>query len=566
GDPWRLTGSQARILAASPWKVIGPDGAVTMNTEKPYSGKQSCQITLTGAAAAGISQDELALVQGKEYTGRIIMAGDPAAAPVNISLVWGDAPGDRQTVTIKRLSQKFAKVPFTFKAGADTDNARLEITSAGNGTLLIGAVSLMPGDNVEGFRADTLALLRELDSPLYRWPGGNFVSGYDWRDGLGDRDTRPTRTNPAWTGIETNDVGMDEFIRLCRLINAEPFIAVNTGFGDAYSAAAEVEYANGSHNTQWGRIRAANGNREPFAVKWWCVGNEMWGNWQLGYMSLNHYVLKHNWVEEMMRKVDPTIITVASGNVGDWSRGLLTHCADHLDHIGEHFYCQSRGDIVEHVRQIPNQVKRIADAHRQYRSTIPSLKNKTVGVAATEWNYWYGPHPYGELGTRYFLQDALGIAAGLHEFFRNSDVYVMANYAQTVNVIGCIKTTKTEAAFDTTALPLLLYRKHFGTIPVKVAQVPAPLDVTAAWTSDKKAITVAVVNPTWDTYTLDLSLENIDLAGGAEKWVICGDSPLSHNNPGERPNVVIEHDAVADMSKTVTVKPLSITLYKAAAK
>ncbi len=561
-EPWRTIGSGARVLAASPWKVIGPKDAVSMSTEKPHSGKQACQISLPGNTAAGIYQDELGLIKGKPYTGRIVVAGDQSAAPLKISLAWGDGEGERQTVTIGRLGDAYTTVPFAFKAGAATDNGRLEIVSAGKGRLLIGAVSLMPGDNIDGFRADTLALLRELNSPLYRWPGGNFVSGYDWRDGLGDRDTRPTRTNPAWTGIETNDVGMDEFVRLCRLIDAEPLIAVNTGFGDAYSAAAQIEYTNGSSDTQWGRIRAANGNPEPFKVKWWCVGNEMWGNWQLGYMSLNHYVLKHNWVEEMMRRVDPDIITIASGNIGDWSRGLLTHCADHMDVVGEHFYCQSRGDIVEHVRQIPDRVKRIADAHREYRRTIPGIADKNILVGATEWNYWYGPHIYGELGTRYFMQDALGIAAGLHEFFRNSDMYILATYAQTVNVIGCIKTTKTEAAFDTTALPLVLYRRHFGTIPAKVVDVPAPLDIAAAWTADKKALTIAVVNPTWDTYQLELGVEKARLAGKAETWVIAGDTPLAHNNPGEKPNVIIDKAASTDLSKTVSLKPLSITLYK----
>lgn len=565
GDPWRLTGSQARVLAASPWKVIGPEGSVSMNTENPYSGRQACQITLAGSTA-GIYQEELALIKGKEYTGRIVITGDKSAAPVKVSLAWGDAPADRQTVTLKKLSNKYTTLPFAFKAGADTDNGRLEITSAGKGTLLIGAVSLMPADNVEGFRADTLALLRELNSPVYRWPGGNFVSGYDWRDGLGPRDKRPTRTNPAWTGIETNDVGMDEFVRLCRLIDAEPMIAVNTGFGDAYSAAAEVEYANGAPDTHWGRIRAANGNREPFKVKWWCVGNEMYGNWQLGYMQLNHYVLKHNWIEEMMRKVDPTIKTIAVGSVGDWTRGMLRSCSDHMDLISEHFYCQNRGNLVEHIRQIPNEVKRIADAHREYRRTIPQIQGKDIRVALDEWNYWYGPHPYGELGTRYFLNDALGIAAGLHEYFRNSDIYFMANYAQTVNVIGCIKTTKTAAAFDTTALPLVLYRKHFGTIPVKASAADTPLDVAAAWTADKKAITIAVVNPTWDTYKLDINLDNAQLAGSADTWVIKGDSPLAHNNPGEKPSVIIDTAPTTDLSETVSLDPLSITLFKVPAR
>ena len=308
---------------------------------------------------------------------------------------------------------------------------------------------------------------------------------------------------------------------------------------------------------------------KPFGVKWWCVGNEMWGNWQLGYMQLRHYVLKHNWVEEKMLQVDPTIKTVGSGDVGDggarsWTRGMLTSCADHMDLISEHFYCRSRDDIPQHVQQIPSNIKRIADAHRKLREELPSLKGKDVRIALDEWNYWYGPHVFGELGTRYFLKDALGIAAGLHEYFRNSDIIFMANYAQTVNVIGCIKTTKTAADFDSTAMPLMLYRQHFGTIPVAVEHQAAPLDISAALTADKKALTVAVVNPTKDAAQLKLNLGSLKLAGKAQTWVIAGDDPLAYNQPGEPRKVDIRDAGAADLAGVVSVKPLSVTLWKVA--
>jgi alpha-N-arabinofuranosidase len=344
---------------------------------------------------------------------------------------------------------------------------------------------------------------------------------------------------------------------------------VNTGFGDAYSAAAEVEYANGSTQTLMGKKRAENGHPKPFGVKWWCVGNEMWGNWQLGYMALNQYVLKHNWVEEKMRQVDPTIKTVGSGEVGDggtrsWTRGMLTHCAEHMDLISEHFYCQTKPDLAAHVQQIPNNIKRIADAHRKLREELPSLKGKDIRVALDEWNYWYGPHVFGELGTRYFLKDALGIAAGLHEYFRNSDIIFMANYAQTVNVIGCIKTTKTAADFDSTAMPLVLYRKRFGTIPIKIEHQAAPLDISAALTSDKKALTVSVVNPLTDPAQLKLNLTSIGIKGMAQTWVIAGSDPMAYNQPGEPRKVDIAEASPTDLTGTVSVQPLSITLWRAA--
>ncbi len=586
GDIWRLTREQARVLAASPWKVIGPAGIVKMVEEDAFVGEHSPHIMAPGDdTKVGIYQEELTLVKGKEYTGYVYLAGDRSVAPVSISLIWGDGEDDRATQTVRRIRSNFRKSEFTFTAGADAENARLEITTTGEGTLQIGCISLMPGDNVEGFRADTLELLRQLDAPVYRWPGGNFVSGYDWRDGLGDRDKRPTRTNPAWTGIETNDMGMHEFVRFCELIGTEPMIAVNTGFGDAYSAAAQVEYCNGDRNTPMGRLRADNGHRAPFNVKWWCVGNEMWGNWQLGYMSLNHYVLKHNWVEEKMREVDPTIKTVGSGDVGpglppedeqpaqgerrgrgrqqSWSVGMLRSCADHMDLISEHFYVREREDIPEHVAQVPAQVKRIADAHRDMRRRMPELEGKDIRIALDEWNYWYGPHVFGELGTRYFHKDGLGIAAGLHEYFRNSDMIFMANYAQTVNVIGCIKTTPTAAEFETTGLALMLYRKHFGSIPVAVSHEAQPLDVSAALTDDGKEITIGVVNPTSNTYQLNLDIAAAEPTAPAETWIIAHDDPMAYNQPGEPRKVDIVEGDPADLTGTVSVKPLSITLFRA---
>ena len=565
GAVWKQTADQATVLAASPWKVIGPAGTVQMVEKDAFVGRHSPNITASGGGvAAGIYQEDLGLLKGKSYTGYIYLAAEGDVAPVTVSLSWGAGGANEAAQTIRSVGSKFARAPFRFTAGADSENGRLAITTSGKGALKIGCVSLMPADNVEGFRQDTLELLRQLGGTIYRWPGGNFVSGYDWRDGLGERDKRPTRTNPAWTGIEPNDVGMAEFARLCELIDAEPMVAVNTGFGDAYSAAAEVQYANGSADTPMGKLRARNGHPKPFGIQWWCVGNEMWGRWQLGYMAVSQYVLKHNWVEEKMRQVDPGIKTIASGNLGDWSRAMLANCAEHMDLISEHFYVNtSLPDVAAHVQQIPDRIKQIADAHRQYRREIPSLQGKDIGVAMDEWNYWYGPHVFGELGTRYCLKDALGIAAGLHEYFRNSDIFTMANYAQTVNVIGCIKTTKTHADFDATAFPLMLYCRHFGAIPVAVENPAAPVDISAALTSDKKALTVGVVNPKAEGFSLKLNLKSARMTGLGQTWMITGPDPLAYNQPGEKRKVDL-HDEYreANLGGTLTVPAYSITLFR----
>jgi alpha-N-arabinofuranosidase len=285
----------------------------------------------------------------------------------------------------------------------------------------------------------------------------------------------------------------------------------------------------------------------------------MYGRWQLGYMQLSHYVRKHNEFVDKMRAIDPTIKCVAVGDVGEWSEGMLKSCADHMDGISEHFYVQEKPGVMAHAAQVADRIRAKAEAHRRYRETLPSLKGKDIRIAMDEWNYWYGPHVFGELGTRYFQKDALGIAAGLHEFFRQSDIVFMANYAQTVNVIGCIKTSKTAAAFETTGLVLKLYREHYGTLPLQMSGTPQPLDVHAALTADRKTLTIGIVNPTAESQTLELKIEGVKLGDTGTRWQIADADPMAHNDPGQADRVKIEQSAVR-VGETLTVAPLSVTV------
>jgi alpha-N-arabinofuranosidase len=547
------------VLRASPWQIVGPADAVTMVKDRPFVGEQTPEVAL-GAEPRGIAQPNLALRKDKKYVGRIWLAGAAGAGPASVSLIWGSGAKDRQKIEVKRLTAEYAKTPLEFTAGADTDDGRLEIVAAGKGSFRIGTVSLMPADNVQGMRADTLAVLKQLNSPVYRWPGGNFVSGYDWKDGLGDPDRRPPRKNPAWTGVEHNDFGLDEFMTFCRTLATDPYIAVNSGLGGAASAAEEVQYANGAPDTPMGQRRARNGHAEPYKVRFWGIGNEMYGGWQLGHMPLEKYVEKHNEFAKAMRAVDPSIQLVGVGAAGKWSEEMMRSCADHMDLISEHFYCHERPGLVAHVAQIPNAVRGKAEAHRDYRKRLESLKGKDIRIALDEWNYWYGPHPFGELGTRYFLKDALGIAAGLHEFARNSEMFFMANYAQTVNVIGCIKTTKTAAALETTGLVLRLYRERFGVVPA-ATESAGLVNAMAAWTEDRKTLTLGVVNPTMEAVDIPLEIKGAKLTGKGTRWQIAGADPMAYNDPGQPPRVAIEESPVQGATDKLTVAPCSVTLF-----
>lgn len=579
--PYRsLTNTAFPVVGASPWQILGDTRAVTMVKEDAFVGEHSPRIN----AGAGLRQLDLGLVAGKPYAGYVWVKPLGGRAEIEVALVWGPAAGDRASKRLSFRGGRYAQREFAFTplAGGET-NGSFEIRVL-SGNILLGPPSLMPGDNVHGLRADTLALLKQLNGTVYRWPGGNFVSGYDWRDGIGDRDRRPPRKNPAWTGVEHNDFGTDEFIAFCREINTEPMIAVNTGFGDAYSAAQWVEYCNGSTATIGGGWRVQNGHKTPYQVKYWCVGNEMFGPWQLGFMQMQHYTLKHNLVAEAMRKADPTVILTAVGDLDTinkehdpdqaksgktCSRIMLEECADYMDLLSEHFYRgrvpwsnDERTDLLTHVGMMKDSIRKKADGHRQLQASLPQLKGRLIPIAMDEWNYWHRDYVYGELGCVYELQDGLGVAAGLHEYFRQSDLIQMAHYAQTVNVIGALKTTRNTAEMETTGLVLQLYRAHYGQIPLRIETDFSPCDVAAALTKDGKTLTLGIMNPTAAEVELRSTLAGARLSGPATRWHITGPAPTAHNTPGKPRVVDIQCTEGITLADGLHVPALSCALFR----
>ena len=406
----------------SRWRPVGPDESIVMDAEHAYVGDHSPQIMLDATTPRGIQQAGLGLRTGRKYTGRIILDAEPGAQ-ISVSLVWGPNAADRQTIAIKSPRRNYTKYPLSFTAAGDSDNGTLEIVGTGKGSFHIGAVSLMPADNIDGYRADMIALYKEIGPTLVRWPGGNFTSGYDWRDGIGDPDKRPPRYDFAWKALESNDMGIDDYMRLVQLLHLDPYICVNDGYGDAFSAAQEVEYVNGAVNTPMGKLRAANGHPEAYGVeKWWNVGNEMYGPWQLGHMSLAHYVIKQNMFVEAMRKVDPKIFIVASGAtpaemsttgagrsitgkpvtefgdpLADWDGGLLANSANYLNAIAEHLYPKADqafdadqgrfvkvdDSLADEARRLPNRVRCAVEAWDEYQKRFPQLDMSKIPFHST---------------------------------------------------------------------------------------------------------------------------------------------------------------------------------------
>lgn len=567
-------------LKNSPWKVIGPKGTVTMDKTRAYVGDWSPVIHLTGdGTESGISQGNepyngaggfLAVEKGKTYVGHIVLAGDAEAGPIKVRLgnpsassglrVWS-----KQQV-IEKLSGEWTSYPLEFSSLPDSDQVTLSITAKGKGMFRIGAISLMPADNVKGWRADTLAALKALDAPLLRWPGGNFVSGYNWRDGIDpNRDKRPPRANPAWKNIEHNDVGIHEFMELCDLIKTEPYVALNMGKGSVEEAAAEVQYIVGAADTPMGRLRAANGRRTPWTEKIWAVGNEMYGTWQLGYMPVDLYVLRHNAAAKLIHAEAPDSILVACGDTSTkgWDNRMLTSCGDNMNLLSLHTYVHEVvGDPYKHSVQLRDSIHTILTAFRGYKSTLPIVDQRNIKVAFDEWNFWYGNYVYGELGTQYRLKDALGVAMGLHEFYRNSDIVELACFAQTVNVLGAIKTSRTAATLEGSGEVLALYRHQFGTVPIQLTQPAADLDIAAAWTEDGKAITISIVNATDSPRTVAIDLGKTAVKSAATQWEITGPNPQVHNEPDGFPNLIRAVQKQVKFENKLDSPPYSAELYR----
>ena len=592
------------------WTPIGADEFVTMDIVHPYVGEHTPRVRLSPAEAHGIQQSGLAVRKGKSYAGRVILAGTPGTA-VNVNLVWGDAAGERQTVVIGKLGPDYAKFPVTFRAQADSDNARLEIVATGKGVFHVGAVSLMPADDVKGFRAEMIDALKQLHSGVYRFPGGNFVSGHEWRDAIGNPDKRPPIMDPVWHAVQPNDVGTDEFVTLCRLLDVEPYVTVNAGFGDAWSAAQLVEYANGAVTTPMGRLRAANGHPQPYRIKFWGIGNEPWGEWQLGFMPVEQWELKHNMFAKAMRKVDPSIKLIAAGAMpdamtgseqakringqivpdylspADWSGHLLAHCLDNIDLLSEHYYSTSnqRTDLengekvkienqslVEWERAPATQVRVKYEHYQEYLKRIPGLKEKPVPISLDEWAYIGAPPNSYKVVPAY--------AWAFHEMFRHSDLYQLGAFTFAT---AMITEDRTNAVLSPTGLLFKMYREHFGTIPVEVSgnspqpkpiyppggdqprvnpgSDTYPLDVSAAFSEDRKTLTFAVLNPSDSGQRLNLSIRGAKLSSQGHLWRMAPTSVDATITLGQKPGVEVEEQTLVSIPDAMSVPAFSVNIY-----
>ncbi|MES1218392.1 MAG: alpha-L-arabinofuranosidase C-terminal domain-containing protein, partial [Bacteroidota bacterium] len=322
-----------------------------------------------------------------------------------------------------------------------------------------------PQADAYGFRKDVIEASKQLGVSILRWPGGNFVSGYHWQDGIGPAASRPKRKELAWNTVEPNTVGTDEFLQYAERMGTQPYIPVNLGTGSLDEARNWVEYCNSDTGTYFANLRAKNGRVKPYHVKYWGLGNEMDGSWQMGAKNADDYGKYALEAAKLMKWVDPTIkLTVCglsywSGGTAEWNRTVLSQVKDYADYISLHFYFGDRTnnylEYMASMKEPENEIKQTEGIINEVRFKYKI--EKPIYIAFDEYNVWYRTGGEERLEEKYDLQDVLAVATFLNSLIRNAHVVKMANIAQLVNVIAPMMITDGKLWKQTTYYPLQLF-------------------------------------------------------------------------------------------------------------
>jgi alpha-L-arabinofuranosidase len=423
-----------------------------------------------------------------------------------------------------------------------------------------------PQADERGFRRDVQAALREMHLSILRYPGGNMLSGYEWQDGVGPQDARPRRRELAWQSIETNQFGTNEFIDFCRHMQIEPMLGVNLGTGTIAEAAALVEYCNAPAGTRYADMRVAHGYAAPHAVKYWCVGNEMDGPWQIGHLEADEYARKAREAAKMMRWQDPSLKLVACGSSNtemptypEWDRVVLETCWDHVDYLALHYYATNyENDTASYLAlsaQFESHLDTLSGLLRYVKAKLRS--NHTVKLSWDEWNVWYkdrsgrggwqaAPHLSEEI---YNLEDALVVAQWMSVFLRRCDVLDIACLAQIVNTISPLLTTNDQLLRQATFYPFALFSNHAAglslqpltTAPESDTKLFGPmplLDVSASYDQATDRGAVFIVNRSQhEAVTTDISWQGAAPGQVAAAYQLSGNDPKAVNSFAQ-PNTI----------------------------
>jgi alpha-L-arabinofuranosidase len=443
-----------------------------------------------------------------------------------------------------------------------------------------------------GFRKDVLAALRDQAYTTIRYPGGNFLSGYNWLDGIGPKSQRPRKRELAWQSIESNQFGTNEFMDFCKAIGAEPMLGVNMGTGSIQSASDLVEYCNVPGGTYWSDLRASHGYSEPHNVRYWCVGNEMDGPWQIGHLDAVSYGNKALEAAKMMKWQDPSIKTVLCGSSSDkmstypeWDRTALEIAWEHINFHSMHYYAGNRENDTASYLASAAVFEQFVDT---LEGTLRYVKAKTrskhdVFLSWDEWQVWYkgdpvegswteAPHLAEEI---YNLEDALVVAQWLNVFLRKSQILKIACVAQIVNVISWLHTCRDQLLKQPSYHVFKLVSNHARgnaldvnvrapMLETKLYDLVPALDVSASFDPEHQQGAIFLVNRSQlDAVTTDIIWQNQSHVTIKECWQLAGQDPKVTNSwdePNRLAARVIPVPAVDGDQATVTLPPLSFTV------
>jgi alpha-L-arabinofuranosidase len=425
-----------------------------------------------------------------------------------------------------------------------------------------------PTADADGFRGDVLELVRELGVTVVRYPGGNFVSGYDWEDGVGPRERRPVRLDLAWRSLEPNLVGTDEFVTWARRVGAEPMLAVNLGTGGLDSARALVEYCNSPAGSLYADRRRANGHAEPHGVRIWCLGNEMDGPWQIGHMTAAEYGRIANETGKAMRLVDPSIELVVCGSsnssmptFGAWEDTVLDLAWEVADYVSLHtYYDRAKYDGVDAYLACSLDLDRMIATVAATADAVAGRKRsrRRVPLSVDEWNVWHqtdnpgyartkGPFEHAPAITEdeHTVADALVVGCVLITLLRHADRVRMACLAQLVNVLPPIRTLDGGPAWRQTTYFPFRHAARYGRGTVLRVEPDAPaydvagegsvctLEATAVHGGG--ALTVFAVNRGAEALALEAVVRDLPELAAVEH-VVLADEDLAASNTAERPD------------------------------
>ncbi|PWB98467.1 alpha-L-arabinofuranosidase [Salinibacterium hongtaonis] len=452
-----------------------------------------------------------------------------------------------------------------------------------------------PAADGDGFRRDVVELVSELGTTTIRYPGGNFVSGYRWQDGVGPRDQRPVRRDLAWHSLETNQVGLDEFARWAKLTGSEIMMAVNLGTQGVLDALDLLEYANHPSGTQLSDQRARNGTTEPYGIRMWCLGNEMDGPWQIGAMSADDYGSLAARTAAAMRMAQSDLELVVCGSssssmptFGHWERVVLEHTYEHVDYISCHAYYQERaGDLGSFLASsldmeyFISTVSTVADEVKLAKNS-----SKTMKLSFDEWNIWYldehrESHEVSEtewpiaprlLEDVYSVADAVVLGNLLITLLKHHDRVASASLAQLVNVIAPIMTEPGGPAWrQTTFFPFsttsrmakgsvirpVITCDRYETALYGMADV---VDAVATLADDGVASVFLVNRSVSEPATIVIDVRGLGVSRVSEAHLLHDDDPYAKNTLAEQDRVGLRplHDVVLDDGTlTLTLPPVS---------